>query len=68
MPAHNLAYGVPLERCRAEPPDMNDFDQAFLAFQAAEQVRRSAEAWLAAFETALVARDAAKIGVLFHHD
>ena len=47
---------------------MNDFDQAFLAFQAAEQVRRSAEAWLAAFESALVARDAAKIGVLFHHD
>ncbi|HBK09539.1 MAG TPA: monooxygenase [Acetobacteraceae bacterium] len=47
---------------------MNDFDQSFLEFQAAHQVRRSAEDWLAAFETALVARDAAQIGALFHQD
>jgi cation diffusion facilitator CzcD-associated flavoprotein CzcO len=47
---------------------MNDFDQTFLEFQAAEQARRSAEDWLAAFETALVSRDVARIGALFHHD
>ena len=47
---------------------MNDFDQSFLQFQAAEQVRRSAEDWLAAFETALVSRDVARIGALFHQD
>jgi cation diffusion facilitator CzcD-associated flavoprotein CzcO len=47
---------------------MNDFDQSFLEFQAAEQTRRSAEDWLAAFETALVSRDAAVIGALFHPD
>jgi cation diffusion facilitator CzcD-associated flavoprotein CzcO len=47
---------------------MNDFDQAFLEFQAVEQVRRSAEDWLAAFETALVSRDVALIGALFHQD
>jgi putative flavoprotein involved in K+ transport len=47
---------------------MNDFDQAFLEFQAAEQARRSAEDWLAAFETALASRDAARIGALFHED
>ncbi|HEX4365443.1 MAG TPA: NAD(P)/FAD-dependent oxidoreductase, partial [Rhodopila sp.] len=47
---------------------MNDFDQSFLAFQAAEQARRSAEDWLAAFETALVSRDAMRIGALFHQD
>ena len=47
---------------------MNDFDQSFLAFQAAEQARRAAEDWLVAFEAALVARDAARIGALFHHD
>src|SRR5689334_13594643 len=29
-------------------PKMNDFDQAFLEFQAAAQARRSAEDWLAA--------------------
>jgi cation diffusion facilitator CzcD-associated flavoprotein CzcO len=47
---------------------MNDFDQAFLAFQAAEQARRTAEDWLAAFETALTARDAARTGALFQQD
>ena len=47
---------------------MNDFDQAFLEFQATAQARRSAEDWLAAFETALAFRDAARIGALFHED
>jgi cation diffusion facilitator CzcD-associated flavoprotein CzcO len=47
---------------------MNDFDQSFLEFQAAAQARRSAEDWLAAFETALVSLDAAQIGALFHQD
>ena len=47
---------------------MNDFDQAFLEFQAAEQARRSAEDWLAAFGTALASRDAARIAALFHED
>ncbi|MDB5403606.1 MAG: hapE 2, partial [Rhodopila sp.] len=47
---------------------MNDFDQSFLQFQAAEQARRSAEDWLAAFETTLASRDAARIGALFHQD
>ena len=47
---------------------MNDFDQSFLAFQAAERTRRCAEDWLEAFETALQSRDAARIGALFHHD
>lgn len=47
---------------------MNDFDRAFLQFQAAQQARRSTEDWLAAFETALVARDPAQIGALFHQD
>jgi hypothetical protein len=47
---------------------MNDFDQSFLEFQAAAQCRRSAQDWLAAFETALVSRDAVAIGALFHQD
>ena len=47
---------------------MNDFDQSFLEFQAAEQARRYAEGWLAAFEAALVSRDVALIGNLFHPD
>ena len=47
---------------------MNDFDQSFLEFQAAEKARRSAEDWLAAFEKALVSRDVARIGALFHRD
>lgn len=47
---------------------MNDFDQAFLEFRAAQEARRSAEDWLAAFEAALLSRDAARIGTLFHRD
>ncbi|HEY4174590.1 MAG TPA: NAD(P)/FAD-dependent oxidoreductase [Rhodopila sp.] len=47
---------------------MNDFDEAFLEFQTAAQARRSAEDWLAAFETALVSRDTGRIGALFHDD
>jgi cation diffusion facilitator CzcD-associated flavoprotein CzcO len=47
---------------------MNDFDQSFLEFQAAQQVRRAAEDWLAAFESALVCRDVALIGAVFHQD
>ena len=47
---------------------MNDFDQSFHAFQAAQHPRRSAENWLGAFETALASRDAAKIAALFHVD
>jgi putative flavoprotein involved in K+ transport len=47
---------------------MNDLDQSFLELQAAEQARRCAEDWLAAFETALASRDAALIGALFHRD
>ncbi len=47
---------------------MNDFDQSFLEFQAAQQTQRAAEDWLAAFETALAAGDAAQLGPLFHQD
>ena len=47
---------------------MNDFDTGYLEFQAARRVRQSAEDWLAAFETALRSRDAARIGALFHPD
>ena len=45
---------------------MDDFDQARHEFQLAEQARRSAADWLEAFDTALVSRDAARIGALFH--
>lgn len=47
---------------------MNDFDPSFLEFQAAEQARRAAEDWLAAFERALVSRDGTRIGALFHQE
>ena len=47
---------------------MNDVDQSFAEFQAAQQARHCAENWLAAFETALAARDAGRIGDLFHPD
>jgi len=40
---------------------MNDLDQSFADFQAAQQARHCAENWLAAFETALTARDAGQI-------
>jgi putative flavoprotein involved in K+ transport len=47
---------------------MNDFDQSFMEFQAAQQARRTAEDWLAAFEKALASHDKAQIGALFHED
>jgi putative flavoprotein involved in K+ transport len=47
---------------------MNDVDQSFLAFQATEQARRTAEDWLVAFERALASGDVARIGALFHQD
>jgi len=47
---------------------MNDFDQSLHDLQLAEQARRSAARWLTAFETALVSREAARIGALFHQD
>jgi len=47
---------------------MNDFDQSFVEFQAAEQARRFAQGWLRAFEAALVSRVAARIGALFHQE
>ena len=45
-----------------------DFVQSLREFQLAEQARRSATGCLQAFETALVSRDAARIGALFHED
>ena len=47
---------------------MNDVDQSYLEFQAVELVRRFAEDWLAAFESALASRDPTRIGALFHED
>jgi Pyridine nucleotide-disulphide oxidoreductase len=47
---------------------MNDFDQSFLEFQAAQDARRIAEDWLVAFEAALKSRDPARIGGLFQQD
>ena len=47
---------------------MNDFDQSFHEFQAAQQARRSAEDWLSAFEPALTAKDTGQIAALFHLD
>jgi putative flavoprotein involved in K+ transport len=47
---------------------MNDFDQTLVDYQVAARTRRSAEDWLAAFENALVSRDAARIGAQFHQD
>ena len=47
---------------------MNDFDQTFLEFQAAQQARHVAEDWLASFERALASQDAARIGSLFQQD
>ena len=45
---------------------MDRFDQAFAEFQATARHRAAAEDWLAAFEAALAARDAAGIAALFH--
>ena len=47
---------------------MNDVSLSFPKFQAAEQARRQTEEWLASFEAALLSRDAAQIGALFHED
>lgn len=47
---------------------MNVFDQSSQELQPAEQVRRTTVRWLYEFETALVSRDAARIGALFHQD
>jgi len=47
---------------------MNDFDQSLHDMQLAEQARGAALRWLSAFETALVSRDAARIGAMFHQD
>ena len=47
---------------------MDDLDRSMHEFRLAEQVRRSAVDWLKAFETALVSRDAARVGALFHED
>ncbi len=47
---------------------MHDFDQAFVEFQAARQAWQAAENWLAGFEVALKAGDAARIAALFHQD
>jgi cation diffusion facilitator CzcD-associated flavoprotein CzcO len=68
LPVHNSTSSAPRERYRVERTKMNDFDQSFLDYQATEQTRRLAEDWLAAFERALVSRDVARIGTLFHQD
>ena len=47
---------------------MNDVDQSLQQLQMAERARRSTAHWLGAFETALLAQDAEKIGALFHDD
>ena len=47
---------------------MNDFDQSFHVFQTEQHARRSAEDWLAAFETALKSQDTGTIASLFHQD
>ena len=56
------------ERHRVMGCGMNDIDQSLQAFQVAEQARRAVAEWLADFETALAARDAARIGALFQQD
>ncbi|MEZ5817275.1 MAG: NAD(P)/FAD-dependent oxidoreductase [Hyphomicrobiaceae bacterium] len=48
---------------------MNDIDQSLQQQQqSADDARRAATRWLAAFEAALAARDAEKIAGLFHED
>jgi putative flavoprotein involved in K+ transport len=47
---------------------MNDIDQAQQEFQRAEEARRIVGRWLADFEAALAARDAARLAALFHAD
>lgn len=47
---------------------MNDLEDSWLEFQAAQQKRRAVEDWLAAFEATLAAGDLAAVGALFHQD
>ncbi len=47
---------------------MDDVSHALIEFQAAAQARRDAEEWLASFEPALLSRDPAQIGALFHEE
>ncbi len=47
---------------------MDDVSHALIEFQAAAQARRNVEEWLASFEPALLARDTAQIGALFHEE
>lgn len=47
---------------------MDDFDQSLQEFQRSEEAKRTAAGWLAAFETALAARNANRIAGLFHED
>src|SRR4051794_25524677 len=63
-----LASSTSFGSYRTERTKMNDFDQSFLEFQAAQEARRFAEDWLGAFESALKFRDAARIRALFHQD
>ncbi len=47
---------------------MNHVDDSLQTFQLALQTRSTAERWLATFEKALMAQDAAQIGDLFHDE
>ena len=47
---------------------MNHVNDSFQVDHQTQQTRQAAERWLAAFETALAARDAGRIGALFHED
>ena len=47
---------------------MDDVPLSVHEFQAAEQAKRQAEAWLLSFEAALRSRDAKRISALFHAD
>jgi cation diffusion facilitator CzcD-associated flavoprotein CzcO len=62
------SVGAALEALSRGDGLMNDFDQSFLEFQAAQQARRTAETWLTAFEARLTSRDAAGLAALFHPD
>jgi cation diffusion facilitator CzcD-associated flavoprotein CzcO len=63
-----LASSTSFGSYRTERTKMNDFDQTFLEFQAAQEARRLAEDWLVAFEGALKSQDATRISALFHQD
>lgn len=47
---------------------MNRMDDTLQAYRQETKAREAAELWLAAFEPALAARDADRIGALFHED